>query len=162
MAGILLAILTLFGVRQQIAIINPVTVLAQPADIEAITWLQRKLPADARLTVNSWSWLNGTWAGGDGGAWILPLSGRMTSTPPVDYAYDPVLAEEVTAFNEKAITITDWSAPEAGEWLADAGWTHVFVGAKGGFLDPAQLSKNPLMTEVYAKDGVFIFSIATK
>jgi hypothetical protein len=157
-AGLLIAALTVVGAHQQITIINPVTVKAHPADLAAIAWLDAELPRDARVAVNGWRWLNETWAADDGGGWILPLSGRMTSTPPVDYTFDPELSAAVRAFNEAA-TAVDWSDPAAAQWLAEAGWTHLFVGVRGGFLDPAALNRNPRLQLIYDQDGVTIFAI---
>jgi hypothetical protein len=157
--GGLLAATTLFGLRQQATIINEQTVLTAPADLAALDWLAANLPADARIAVSAWRWLGSTWAPPDAGAWILPLTGRQTSTPPADYIYDAVLAEEVRLFNEAAQDVEDWSLAETAVWLRKQGITHVFVGARGGFFDPAELARNPEMELLYAQDGVFVFAV---
>ncbi len=102
-----------------------------------------------------------TWAGGDGGAWIVPLNQppRTTTTPPADYIYNPMLSQEVRAFNEAATAVTDWAAMDTAVWLHEQGITHLFVGQRGGFLDPAALNRNPGLRLLYAADGVFIFEI---
>jgi hypothetical protein len=158
-AGALLAALLLFGVRQQITILNPQTLLARTEDAAALAWLDRHLPPSAYVAVNSWLWLGGTWSGSDGGAWILPLTGRRSTTPPADYGYDSDLFEQVTTFNEQAQAVTDWAAPSAAEWLQQQGVTHIFVGARGGFFDPAALTYNPSLDLLYAHDGAFIFAL---
>jgi hypothetical protein len=158
-AGMGLTAVTLFGLHQQIGILNPDTILVRPADLPALRWLAENLPAEANIAVNSWKWLGETWAGADGGAWIVPLTGRASTTPPADYIYSRALFDEVNAFNEAATAVSDWSAPETADWLQAQGITHLFIGARGGFLDPVALSRNPNMRMVYAKDGVFIFEI---
>lgn len=159
-AGVTLAALLLFGVRHQIAILNSETVLAHPADLAGLRWVDAHLPADATVAVNSWQWLGTTWAGSDGGAWLLPLTGRRSTTPPADYIYDPELAVTVANFNQAAQEVGDWSAPAAARWLRSQGVTHIFVGQRGGFFDPAALARNPALRMDYALDGVFVFSLS--
>ncbi len=157
--GGLVALTTLFGIRQQITILNPQTILAQTADLPALQWADENLPADAKIAVNSWQWLGGTWAGADGGAWLVPLTGRTSSTPPADYVYNLPLFLEVDAFNEGATAVTDWSTPEQADWLRQQDITHIFIGAKGGFFDPAALIKHPETRLIYGRDGTFIFEV---
>ncbi|MCA9937383.1 MAG: hypothetical protein KC418_01980 [Anaerolineales bacterium] len=159
LAGGLLVVLLLFGGHQQITILNEQTLLANPADAAALQWLDANIPATAKVAVNSWRWLGSTWAASDGGAWILPLTGRQTTTPPVDYIYDPTLARQVSAFNESAAQMADWSTPAAADWLRQQGVTHIFVGVKGGFFNPATLRRNPRLTLLYSQGGAFIFAV---
>jgi hypothetical protein len=149
----------LFGIRQQLTILNPQTILAQPADLDGLDWVDVHLPQDAKIAVNSWLWLGNTYAGSDGGAWILQYTGRESTTPPADYIYSRDLFEEINAFNETAVSTQDWSSLDAANWLRDQGVTHVFVGAKGGFFDPSALANNAGLTAVYAHNGVFVFEV---
>ena len=156
-AGALLAAAALFGTRQQVDIINPSTILGRPPDMAGIAWAGDNLPPDALVAVNSWRWLGGTWAGADGGAWLLPLTGLQTTTPPADYYYDADLYRDVDAFNQAALEIEDWTAPAAADWLREQEVTHIFVGNNGGIFDPARLEQNPAIQRLYASDGVFIY-----
>jgi hypothetical protein len=158
-AGACLAAGLLFGIRQQITILNPQTILAESPDREALAWLEENTPPTATLAVSSWRWLGSAWAGSDGGAWIVPQTGRNSTTPPADYTFDASLAAAVNTFNVEASAVEDWSDPGAAAWLEQQGVTHVFVGARGGFLDPSPLSRNPGLEQQYAEDGVFIFSV---
>ncbi len=158
-AGALLAALALFGARQQISILNAETILARPADAAALAWVEENLPADALIAVNSWHWLGPTWAGGDGGAWVLPLTGRASTTPPADYIFSKALIEEVQTFNVGVTAVTDWSDSAAAAWLRMQGVSHIFVGARGGFFDPAALARNPEVRLLYSHDGVFVFGL---
>ena len=158
-AGGGLLALGLFGVRQQISILNPQTILAQPEDLTGLAWIDAHLPETAVIAINSWQWLGQTWAGSDGGAWIVPLTRRMSSTPPIDHIYNRSLFRSVRAFNEAATTVTDWSDPAQAAWLRQQGISHIFVGKRGGFFDPAALNRNPQMEIVYGRDGVFVFQL---
>jgi hypothetical protein len=159
LAGGLLAALLLFGVRQQITILNEQTLLAQHADVAGLDWVAENLPETAVVAVSSWKWLGETWAGSDGGAWLVPMTGRITTTPPIDHIYNHDLFQFVKTFNTAATAVNDWSAPSQADWLAQQGITHVYVGQRGGYFDPAALARNPHMTMVYGRDGVFIFKI---
>ncbi len=150
---------TLFGVQQQITILNEQTLLAQNEDAAALDWLAANLPADAKVAINSWLWLGNAWSGSDGGAWIVPLTGRQSSTPPADYTYSRDLVALVNPFNEAATAVPDWRLPETAVWLREQGMTHIFVGAKGGFFDPAALLQNPGVEMIYGRNGVFIFKL---
>jgi hypothetical protein len=157
--GYLVASASLFGLRQQVAILNPETILAWEQDVAGLEWLADKAPAGARVAVNSWQWIGTTWAGADGGAWIVPLTGLDATTPPADYVYDLALHDRVDAFNQAARAVTDWADPASGRWLRQQGVSHVFVGARGGFLDPSALMRNPELRPLLARDGVFIFAV---
>jgi len=158
-AGLALALLALFGARQQANILNPQTILALPQDMAALEWMAANLPADARVAVNAWQWLGVTWAGSDGGAWIVPLTGREATTPPVDHIYDANLFAQVRAFNDTAMADRDWSDPAAAGWLRDQGVTHVYAGQRDGPFDPAELSRNPNMTLLFQSEGTFVFRV---
>ncbi|MCB8990837.1 MAG: hypothetical protein H6664_08875 [Ardenticatenaceae bacterium] len=161
LAGVLLAAQLLFGVRNQVGLLNPQTVLVQPPDLAGLVWVDEHVPETAVIAVNSWQWLGNTWAGYDGGAWLTPLTQRQTTTPPADYIYNADLAQQVRAFNEAAEQVENWADPTQAEWLRQQGVTHIFVGARpGGMFDPATLARNPLLQVVYTQDGVFVFEIS--
>ena len=158
-AGIALGLLALFGWRQQVNILNQQTILALPEDAAALEWMSDNLPPGSRVAVNAWQWLGATWAGSDGGAWLTPLTGLEATTPPVDHIYDPALFARVRAFNEAALQVEDWGDPAAADWLRAQGVTHVFVGQRGGFLDPAELSRNPRLALLFQSEGTFVFAV---
>jgi len=160
-SGLALGLLALFGARQQANILNPQTILALPEDTAALAWMAANLPSDARVAVNAWQWLGETWAGSDGGAWLTPLTGLEATTPPVDHIYNAALFAQVRAFNAAAAAVEDWGDPAAAAWLRQQGVTHVFLGRRGGFIDPAQLSRNPDLSLLFQRDGTFVFQVAS-
>jgi hypothetical protein len=165
LTGGLATALLLFGIHQQITIINEETILAYEADEAALAWASQELSPSTLVAVNSWQWLAGTWTSSDGGAWLVPLTAQRASgpvastTPPVDYIYGADLRRTVNAFNQSAQAIEDWSQAEVATWLQNQGVTHVFVGARGGFFDPAELSRNPRIEALFAHDGAFVFAV---
>jgi hypothetical protein len=157
--GAAVAYSAIFAIPYQITIPSAETGLAFAADRAGIAWLDANLPPDSRIAVNSWQWLGNTWAGQDGGAWITPLTGLTTTTPPVDYIYSRDLADALPRFNAAARAVEDWHTPDALTLLRGDGVTHVYVGARGGFFKPEQLAANPGLRLLYAQDGVFVFAL---
>jgi hypothetical protein len=157
--GVGLAAAAVFGINQQLTILNSDTILAWPPHGAGLTWLAENTPPEAKVAVNAFSWLGTTWAGRDGGAWVVPLTGRDSTTPPADYIYDPILAVSVADFNKTAESWGSWADPVIVDQLRAQGVTHVFVGARGGFIDPAELAQNPEMEMLYGRDGTFVFTL---
>ena len=157
--GSLIMYTTLFSVPHQINILNQTTVLAESADLPALEWLDQNLPPDAHIVSSSWRWLNNTWSAQDGSAWLVPLYNRSSTIPPADYGYNPALAAIIRPFNEQAAAIKDWSTPEATQFLRDNGVTHVYIGARSGFLKPEQVAANLAMELLFAENGTFIFAL---
>ncbi|MFT5194754.1 MAG: hypothetical protein ACI85U_001763, partial [Candidatus Promineifilaceae bacterium] len=154
---------TLFGIQNQVVILNTSTILGKHADLAAIEWINENTPADAKIANNAWLWLNNTWAGTDGAAWITPMTGRITGTPPIDHIYNSRVFGLTSAFNDAAKDVTDWSDPQALDLLKQNRFTHIFTGVSDGSgavdFDPAELLKNPEVKAVFAADGVYIFEI---
>ncbi len=159
LTGVLLAAMMVFGVRRQVNMLNLQTLLVKPEDMVGLRWLDENLPEDALLAVNSWRWLGETWAASDGGAWILPLTGRSVTTPPIDHIYNADLFEQVREFNQAASAVSDWSDPAQAQWLREQGISHIYVGKRGGYFDPAKLTANPQMKLIFDQSGVYIFAV---
>ncbi|MFN2189736.1 MAG: hypothetical protein ACK2T3_13310, partial [Candidatus Promineifilaceae bacterium] len=159
LTGVLFAALLLYGIHQQINILNPQTILAWKRDESGLRWVEENLPPEAVVAVNSWQWQGSTWAGNDGGAWLIPMTGIKTTTPPVDYIYDEDLSDKVASFNAYASEVEDWSDPAQADWLTEQGVSHIYVGARGGFFDPSELANNPEISEIYRENGVFVFNL---
>ncbi len=147
------------GARTQIGIINPTTVLATAADRAALDWLEQNTPPEAVFAVNGWIWQNNTWAGSDGGAWMLPFTARRTTLPPLDYTYMSDKGAAVQDFNVRAEKIKDWTAPEARALLHDASVTYIFIGERGGFLKPELFVDKPGYQLVYSNGADWVFEI---
>ncbi|MEM8858342.1 MAG: hypothetical protein AAGD96_08480 [Chloroflexota bacterium] len=157
---------TLYGIKNQIVILNRVTILGKPAELAAIEWIGSNTPANAKIANNAWPWLNGTWAGTDASGWITPVTGRLTGTPPIDHIYNSRLFGITSAFNDSARAFEDWSQPEPIALLRANGFTHIYIGINDGSggvnMDPADLLQNREVKTVYDQDGVFIFEILPK
>lgn len=157
--GVALGVGAARGLATQAQVVNPATVLVTRADLEALAWVEANVPASAVFVVNSWEWLNGTWAGSDAGTWLWPLLGRTTTLPPVDYIYgDAAWQTEVNAFNRQLRDVTEAEAPATLALLRAAGVTHVFIGARGGTLQPDLFAGQPHYRLLYTNGAAWVFA----
>lgn len=147
------------GLLVQINIANPVTRLVTAEDLQAVAWVEHNTSPEALLAVSGWKWLGNAWAGSDGGAWLWPLTGRRTTLPPVDYLYQADWAQTINAFNEKLVTVTDATTPEALALLREMNVTHIFIGAKGGSLKPEMFLDSPHYRLLYTNGAAWVFEL---
>lgn len=148
------------GVAAQARILNPRTVLALPADRQALAWMRENLPRDAVVVVNSWYWQSEIWSASDGGIWIWPETGLRTTTPPADYAFDPVWAQQINDWNARWAALTDLGSAEARAMLSEAGATHLYLGAVTGRMTPEMLDIAPDLYQLqYERDGVRVYLV---
>jgi hypothetical protein len=94
----------------------------------------------------------------DGGYWIPLLTGRETVVPPMVFTNervsDPNYVENLR-FIEKLNG--DLTSPEGLEMLRNEGITHVYVGERGGPINPADLLSSPYFKLIYENNSVYIF-----
>jgi hypothetical protein len=150
---------TLQGMAAQIAMANPVTVLAEQADAQAIDWIGKNTPAASIFLISGWEWSPGIWSGSDGGAWLWPLIGRRTTLPPVDYIEAADLKREVNQFNQQASGLKVAGSPEMLALLRANGITHVFIGARGGFLKPELFAADSHYQLLYTNGPTWVFAM---
>ncbi|NLG27434.1 MAG: hypothetical protein GX557_05955 [Chloroflexi bacterium] len=132
-------------------IVNPVTVIAFPEDVEAIAWIGENTPPGARILVNSRLWEGDIHVGSDGGWWIPLLAQRQVTMPSILYHQGPSAyrdsVNDLAMLVEQAVSV---DAPELLERLAAEGVTHVYVGVRGGRLMPKDLDGSAHYERVYA------------
>lgn len=160
-AGIAALALAFWGASGMTEIVNPVTVLATPADRAALVWLRANTREDARFAVNTWEWLNGTYAGSDGGYWISTLTDRATTMPPALYTAALPHAD-VLAVNERGARLAaahNLDDPMLRADLAAQGVTHLYLGARQGALTPDAIDGKPYAELIYRQDGVSIYQL---
>ncbi|HET7437743.1 MAG TPA: hypothetical protein VFN10_23760 [Thermoanaerobaculia bacterium] len=133
----------LAGAISMRTIVNPATILATRADLEAMHWIATHTPPTARFAIDAAPWQDGAYRGIDGGAWIAVLTGRPTTLPPGLYAWvmAPRAARETDALVE-ASRVHEFAA------LRAAGVTYVYT----------RDATLPLH-RVYSRDGVVIYEL---
>jgi hypothetical protein len=153
---------SIWGTMTMVNVVKLTNVLIQPADVRAMTWIQENTPPEAHFAVNVWPWLPGIYAGTDGGYWIPLLTDRSSVLPP---AIIYPIASEYTDFQKINALLKPLSQPRAlnesdfRERLRSYGVTHVYIGARGGPLDPLDLLNRPFVELIYNDGPVYIFKL---
>lgn len=133
--------------------------LYDDADRRALEWLARELPPEARIANNGEPWAYSLYVGVDGGYWIRIVTGRESLVPPLSYSFRP--ADEVRARNaaiEETIRLADRPNDLVG-FLRRTGWTHLYLGKRGGMIDPRAIAGQPDVRLIYQRDGVTIWEL---
>ena len=159
--GVAALSISLWGASGMTAVVNPSTILATPADRAALLWLRDNTPAEARFVVNTWEWINGVYAGSDGGYWIAVLTDRASLLPPAPYA-SALPAATVQAMNglfRQLASATNLDDPAVRARLAAEGVTHLYLGARQGSLRPEQIDGKSYADLIYQRDGVSIYRL---
>lgn len=141
-------------------IINPKTVFTTQADLDAIAWIDENLPQDARFFINTTAWGYGISRGVDGGAWIMPLSGRWIVAPTLFYSFGENLEQvkQIMDWGEQAQAV---SVCDKAFWklIADADLSHIYLRDGTGGLTAGVLVGCAGIDQVYERVGVEIFEV---
>jgi hypothetical protein len=151
--------LLVWGVRETRDVVNPVTILANQAEVNALDWIEQNTPEEANFFINVTYWQSDSYRGVDGGWWIMPLTGRSTFLPPALYLLgdqEDVIA--INALSERASQFKACSA-EFQTFLKETAITHVYLGPSQGSLRPDTLGDCPGLSIVYQNEGVTIYEV---
>jgi hypothetical protein len=136
------------------------------ADVEAMKWMEEHIRPNSYVLANPFAF---PWDkppresihGSDAGLWVpLMARGVRSSVPPLpaynERPFDPEYIDnlrKVVAFEPFQDSRVNW-----GE-LKKAGITHIYVGSRGGALYVPALLKSPEVTQIFHKDGVWVFEL---
>ncbi len=142
-------------------IVNPCCLLIRPGDLGAISWVRENTPPNARFLINGYRWMDQVWMGTDAGYWLPVLAHRQTTLPPLFYAVGP--PDQVAQISHLAATVSrDASNPAALASLArQNGVRYVFIGSRGGDLDPVLLRESGLFRVDYADGGAWVLEVVS-
>jgi hypothetical protein len=148
-----------WGLRDTRDMINSATVLASPADVSALEWVNNQTPPDARFFINSTIWQGQVYRGVDGGSWLLPYTGRFSLVPPISYVWGTAdSARQVNDWAKRSAKLKGCS-PDFWNLVREAGLTHIYLVQGKGSLQPGMLATCQRLRKVYAQGGVFIYEI---
>ncbi|OGO05724.1 MAG: hypothetical protein A2Y73_07220, partial [Chloroflexi bacterium RBG_13_56_8] len=147
-----------WGCWHLVDVVNPVTVLVEPEDIEAMRWIAENTPPGARFLINSAVWQGDYHRGTDGGWWIPLLAHREVTLPCVQCFGDSIsYRQEVADFARLVEETESPDDPAFLERLTKEGVTHVYVGAHGGPLMPPELDASPHYRSSYSYGPVRVY-----
>jgi hypothetical protein len=143
-------------------VINQETILATPADVEALEWIEEHMSEDVRFLVNAVGWYPDAERGSDGGYWIVPYTDRWASTPPAMFTYGDKeyvhSVQEVTRY-VRGLT-TERESDLHNHFIPEHRFTHIYIGPNtSGPLWKGYFENRNLYTPIYEQDGVIIFAV---
>lgn len=159
-APLLLA--ALYGSTRVVDAVESGAAYVQPEDLAAAAWVGEHVPEDALFMVNTFwfDFLPDFVIASDAGGWLPVLAGRATVVPPMIY---PVERTAEPDFNRRLAALAevapDMTSPAAIELLHSAGITHVFIGQRGGRIDPASLLASPDYALEYQAANTYVFRL---
>lgn len=156
--ALVMLVVALLGARGQLGIRTPDRFYVLPADEAAMPWIRQHTPPTARFLINTEFWLANAAIGTDAGYWLPLLAGRETTMPPM-YASDaePEYIEQVNALARAAEVAP--TAPGTMAMLRAAGVTHVYIGQRGGSLQPEVLAADPHFRPIYHQGPVWVLVV---
>jgi len=136
--------------------------LLHPVDLPAMEFIRQETSTDAYFYVNMFHFpfSDTLIVGSDAGAWIPLLAQRRVSLPVLNYYIerlnDPTWVDRLCQLDQLNGDITS----EAGLALLRAeGITHVYIGDRGGVIQPASLLSSPDFKLIYQDQTVYIFEL---
>lgn len=141
-------------------VINDETIIATADDLNAIAWIDANLPKDAVVFTNASGWMWQIDRGSDGGWWVLPLTGRQVTTPPVLYTHGA--DDWVRQISEQTGQIRDAEAswPALQTFLQNnPEITTIYATNRGTAAKSDVLRENSTLVELYRVGDVTIFAV---
>lgn len=159
----ILITLSLWGFSDTLSIINPTTVLADPADVKALNWIDKNVAPNAKFLINAKPWQYNMYRGTDGGWWIPIFSQCKTVLPPgIFYGWgDHQYIQEVKETAERVMEV-DGCNPNFWKVVQDTNITHIYIGSQGGKLQPIWFDRCPGVRRIYLGRKVHIYEIDTE
>jgi hypothetical protein len=155
-----LALLCAWGMRETRNVVNPVTIIADQADRQALDWIEKYTPKDARFCINTTLWQGVTYRGVDGGAWITAYTGRQSLIPAVLYDLSSTENKQyIEDWIRRANQINRCSQDFWG-LVRDARLTHIFLREQRGALQPEALKDCSGLKLVYHRSNVWVYQVA--
>ncbi len=135
------------------------------SDLKAFEFINEDIPMDAKFMINIYrfNFSDILMVGSDGGYWIPLLTGRETVVPPMVFTNervsDPIFVENLRMLGKLN---GDLTSPESLDMLSYQGITHVYIGERGGPINPVDLLSSPYFKLVYESNSVYIFEYNQK
>ncbi len=160
--GATLLLAAFYGSTRVVDAVESGAAYVQPEDLAAAAWVSEHVPEDALFMANTFrfDFLPDFVIASDAGGWLPVLAGRATIVPPMIY---PVERTAEPDFNKRLVALAeiapDMASPAAIELLRNAGITHVFIGQRGGRIDPASLLASPDYALEYHAANTYVFRL---
>ena len=150
-----LLLIALFGMRSQLAVVDPFYQMVTLADVDALNWADENSPPDSRFLVNAFLAYNDSLvAGSDAGWWLPYYTRRASNVPPILYGME-ALSPDIDRDDLRQLVLdvqaSHGEADALRAPLCRSDITHVFLGDRQGqvgfgdtqLIHAAWLQENP-------------------
>lgn len=134
----------------------------RPSDMAAMEFIKNKISEDAYFMINIYRFpfSDTLMVGSDAGYWIPLLANRRTVIPPMGFTServkDPYYNDKLRKIEQLSHRIT---SAEGIEMLKEMGVTHIYIGERGGTMNPEELLSSNNFTLIYQTGPVYIFQV---
>lgn len=159
-APLLLLTLAIASIAGILNFPTPLYSFLYPSDIRAFEYIDEHVPTDAKFMVNlnRFSFSDILMVGNDGGYWIPLLTKRQSVAPPMTFTAEKVsdltYPDRLRAMERLNSQLT---SEEGLEMLDKENITHVYIGERGGPINPAELLNSQYFELVYEDGPVYVF-----
>jgi hypothetical protein len=155
-----MAVLAVMSASDLQQVVNDETIIATADDLNAMQWIDANLPKDAVILTNASGWMWQIDRGSDGGWWVLPLTGRQVTTPPVLYTYGADDWVQQISQQTGQIRDADGSWPALQTFLQNhPDITTIYATNRGTAAKSDTLRDTPELVELYRVGDVTIFAV---
>lgn len=158
----IIMLFTLVGAVRVMQVVEPGSPYVLTEDLAAAEWIAENTPETALFMVNTFTFdfLPELVVASDAGGWLPVLARRAVVTAPMIYSVERVSSPEyLKKVNSLANLGGNLTSDAAMDLLRRAGVTHVYVGARGGPINPTLLLSSPHFKLEYHQDNVYVFSL---
>jgi hypothetical protein len=158
--GVSLLGLALWGAIALSSIVEPGSAYVTSEDLPAMEWIQANTPPTARFMVNTFNWdfLPELIIGSDAGYWLPLVAQRQTVTMPLASLSERM---QTDGFIKPLVALHhlggDLTSPEAQTLLTQAGITYIYLGQRGGLIQPAKLLASKNFRLEYQAHSTYVF-----
>lgn len=133
---LLLALLAVYGARQQMRIVDPFFQMVTPVDEAALAWVEQQTPEDARFLVNGFlAYGDSVVVGSDAGWWLPYYTRRANTVPPISYTTELLNpGVDRQSFRQLILDLAASQGEPAAlrRILCRAEITHIYLGERQG------------------------------
>ncbi len=152
-------IASLLRVPAQVELINPITILARPGDLQALQWAEKNTDPQDLFLISGYRWQDDVYMGTDAGYWLPITSQRATTLPPLIYGLKT--RPERERITNLAIQVEQaGNNPERLYLVArQSGARYVFVASRPGPISASALQESAKFELVFDSGRAKIFLV---
>jgi len=141
---------------------DPDSAYVSPEDLKAAEWIKNNIPKNARFMVNLYrfDFSSNFIIGIDAGGWLPIIAERHVITYPmttqVERFKEPDALQKLVSLYKMQDRL---ASPESIDLMHMYGITHVYIGEKGGKIDPQTLLESPYYQLLYQDGKTFVFAL---